>query len=104
MLIRVLSRPAQHMKCNEHFITLKYIKRDCNELSSYFCHTDILERIYEYIIIAQNNENLLRLGISIPKALEIHTLASWLLTSARSEVRVAFWLKAVERAASLLFS
>lgn len=34
----------------------------------------------------------------------VHTLASRLLTSASSEVRAAFWLRAVERAASLLFS
>lgn len=34
----------------------------------------------------------------------VHTLASRLLTSASSEVREAFWLSAVERAASLLFS
>ena len=34
----------------------------------------------------------------------VHTLASRLLTSASSEVRAAFWLTAVERAASLLWS
>lgn len=41
---------------------------------------------------------------TLAKENAVHTLASRLLTSASSEVRAAFWLRAVERAASLLLS